>query len=84
MLYSQYFCATCHRLITSVTGKLHLCLLVIQGLAIRPTSQSADSQELQAKLVDFLDDKEATHWLQGGYTGANKHLVMLSGKDWCR
>ena len=58
-------------------------LFTEQGLAIRPTSQSADSQELQAKLVDFLDDKEATHWLQGGYTGTNKHLAMLSGKDWC-
>jgi cyclic pyranopterin phosphate synthase len=26
-----------------------------------------------------LGDKEATHWLQDGFTGATKHLAMLGG-----
>ena len=46
---------------------------------IRPALQSTDSSELQAKLIDLLGDKEATHWLQDGFTGATKHLAMLGG-----
>jgi cyclic pyranopterin phosphate synthase len=63
----------------SATGKLHLCLFADQGLDIRPALQSVNSQELQAKLVGLLADKEATHWLQDGFTGATKHLAMLGG-----
>ena len=79
MPYSQDFCATCNRLRISSTGKLHLCLFADQGLDIRPALQSADSSELQTKLIDLLGDKEATHWLQDGFTGATKHLAMLGG-----
>jgi cyclic pyranopterin phosphate synthase len=79
MPYSQDFRATCRRLRISATGKLHLCLFAVQGLAIRTILQSADSNGLQAKPVDLLGAKEATHWLQDGYTSATKHLAMLSG-----
>jgi cyclic pyranopterin phosphate synthase len=79
MPYSQNFCATCHLLRISVTGKLHLCLFAKQGLAIRPTLQPADSKGLQANPVDLLSAKEATHRLQYKYSGATKHLAMLSG-----
>jgi cyclic pyranopterin phosphate synthase len=79
MPYSKDFCATCNRLRISALGKLHLCLFADQGLDIRPTLQSANSDELQAKLIALLGDKEATHWLQDGFTGATKHLAMLGG-----
>jgi molybdenum cofactor biosynthesis enzyme MoaA len=74
MPYSTDFCATCNRLRISATGKLHLCLFADQGLDIRPALQSIDSIELQAQLVTLLGDKEATHWLQDGFTGATKHF----------
>jgi cyclic pyranopterin phosphate synthase len=79
MPYSQDFCATCNRLRISSTGKLHLCLFADQGLDIRPALQSADSSELQTKLNDLLGNKEASHWLQDGFTGATKHLAMIGG-----
>ncbi|WP_293745889.1 GTP 3',8-cyclase MoaA [uncultured Paraglaciecola sp.] len=79
MPYGKDFCATCNRLRISATGKLHLCLFADQGLDIRPTLQSADSNELQTTLKTLLGDKEATHWLQDGFTGGTKHLAMLGG-----
>ena len=79
MPYSKDFCATCNRLRISATGKLHLCLFADQGLNIRPTLQSENTNELQTKLIELLGNKEATHWLQDGYTGATKHLAMLGG-----
>lgn len=79
MPYSKDFCATCNRLRISATGKLHLCLFADQGLDIRPTLQPENTNELQTKLIELLGNKEATHWLQDGYTGATKHLAMLGG-----
>lgn len=79
MPYSKDFCASCNRLRISATGKLHLCLFAEQGLDIRPNLNANDSHALQQQLVGLLADKEATHWLQDGYTGATKHLAMLGG-----
>ena len=79
MPYSKDFCATCNRLRIAATGKLHLCLFADQGLDIRPFLHRNDQQGLQRELVNLLGDKEATHWLQDGYTGATKHLAMLGG-----
>ena len=79
MPYSKDFCASCNRLRISATAKLHLCLFAEQGLDIRPALQSANSHELQTQLVSLLADKEATHWLQDGFTGATKHLAMIGG-----
>jgi cyclic pyranopterin phosphate synthase len=79
MPYSKDFCATCNRLRIAATGKLHLCLFADQGLDIRPFLQSNDEVGLQRELVNLLGNKEATHWLQDGYTGATKHLAMLGG-----
>lgn len=79
MPYSKDFCASCNRLRISATGKLHLCLFADQGLDIRASLQTTNSHELEAKLVSLLGDKEATHWLQDGFTGATKHLAMLGG-----
>ncbi|MCF2948996.1 GTP 3',8-cyclase MoaA [Paraglaciecola aquimarina] len=79
MPYSKDFCNTCNRLRVSATGKLHLCLFADQGLDIRPALQQEDSQVLETQLHGLLGDKEATHWLQDGYTGGTKHLAMLGG-----
>lgn len=79
MPYSNDFCATCNRLRISSLGKLHLCLFSDKGLDIRPALQANDDQLLQQQLVSLLGDKEATHWLQDGYTGGTKHLAMLGG-----
>ncbi|KXI27730.1 GTP 3',8-cyclase MoaA [Paraglaciecola hydrolytica] len=79
MPYSKDFCSTCNRLRIAATGKLHLCLFADQGLDIRPFLQNNDEMGLQRELVNLLGNKEATHWLQDGYTGATKHLAMLGG-----
>jgi GTP 3',8-cyclase len=79
MPYSKDFCATCNRLRISATGKLHLCLFAEQGLDIRRFITSGDEIALRHELINLLGDKEATHWLQDGLTGATKHLAMLGG-----
>ena len=79
MPYSKDFCSTCNRLRISATGKLHLCLFAEQGLDLRQIIKSGDEQQLQQALISMLGDKDATHWLQDGYTGATKHLAMLGG-----
>jgi GTP 3',8-cyclase len=79
MPYSKDFCASCNRLRIAATGKLHLCLFADQGLDIRHYLAENDVQGLARQLTTLLGDKEATHWLQDGYTGATKHLAMLGG-----
>nr|WP_252728900.1 GTP 3',8-cyclase MoaA [Aliiglaciecola lipolytica] len=79
MPYSKDFCATCNRLRISATGKLHLCLFADKGLDIREYLQQQDTQQLQRQLQKLLGDKDATHWLDQGFTGATKHLAMLGG-----
>lgn len=79
MPYGKDFCASCNRLRITAKGKLHLCLFADQGLDIRPFLQTGDQNALQQQLVNLLGDKEATHWLQEGFTGATKHLAMLGG-----
>ncbi|GAB5380576.1 MAG: GTP 3',8-cyclase MoaA [Aliiglaciecola sp.] len=79
MPYSKDFCASCNRLRVSATGKLHLCLFADKGLDIRPYIQSGDDNGLANQLQALLGDKEASHWLDKGMTGATKHLAMLGG-----
>ncbi len=79
MPYSKDFCATCNRLRISAIGKLHLCLFAEQGLDLRALIHAGDELALQQKLTELLTNKEATHWLQEGYTGATTHLAMLGG-----
>lgn len=79
MPYSKDFCATCNRLRISALGKLHLCLFAEQGLDIRHTLNQFGPDKLKQELVALLGNKEASHWLQDGYTGATKHLAMLGG-----
>ena len=79
MPYSKDFCASCNRLRISAVGKLHLCLFAEQGLDLRELISKGDEVALQHKLVELLGNKQATHWLQDGYSGATKHLAMLGG-----
>ena len=79
MPYSKDFCSSCNRLRISAKGKLHLCLFADQGLDLRSIIQQQNSELLENELVALLGDKEATHWLQDGITGATKHLAMLGG-----
>lgn len=79
MPYSKDFCASCNRLRISALGKLHLCLFAEQGLDIRRFLVNQDELGLETELQKLLTNKEATHWLQEGYTGATTHLAMLGG-----
>ncbi len=79
MPYSKDFCDSCNRLRISATGKLHLCLFAEQGLSLREEIASGDQQALQHKITHMLNDKEVSHWLQDGFTGATKNLAMLGG-----
>jgi len=79
MPYSKDFCTSCNRLRISALGKLHLCLFAEQGLDLRRWLKTGDKEGLKAELQRLLVDKDASHWLQQGYTGATKQLAMLGG-----
>lgn len=79
MPYSKDFCESCNRLRISSTGQLHLCLFAEQGLDLRSDIASGDHLLVQQKLQSMLVNKEVSHWLQDGNTGATKHLAMLGG-----
>lgn len=79
MPYSKDFCSSCNRLRMTAKGKLHLCLFAEQGLDLRAHLQAGDVQGFKLALRAMMGNKEATHWLHDGYTGATKHLAMLGG-----
>jgi GTP 3',8-cyclase len=79
MPYSKDFCKSCNRLRVSSRGKLHLCLFAEQGLDLRQLLRAGDTDALQQELISLLGQKEASHWLDKGYTGATQHLAMLGG-----
>lgn len=79
MPYGKDFCASCNRLRISALGKLHLCLFSDMGIDLREYMRNQDVTSLEQKLVALLQDKQASHWLQDGYTGGTKHLAMLGG-----
>lgn len=56
-----------------------MCLFAEQGLDLRKYMTAEDATGLQEALVSMLENKEATHWLDKGMTGATKHLAMLGG-----
>lgn len=79
MPYSKGFCDSCNRLRISSLGKLHLCLFAEQGLDLRQYMTAEDVEGLQSALARMLQNKEASHWLDKGITGATTHLAMLGG-----
>ena len=83
MPYSKDFCADCNRLRISALGKLHLCLFAEKGLELRELITQSLQQDDPSRLVNeihaLLGQKEATHYLDKGFTGATQHLAMLGG-----
>jgi cyclic pyranopterin phosphate synthase len=83
MPYSKDFCSDCNRLRISSLGKLHLCLFAEKGLDLRDLIADGIAQNnpdlLVNKIRALLGQKEATHYLDEGYTGATQHLAMLGG-----
>ena len=79
MPYSKDFCDSCNRLRISATGKLHLCLFAEEGFDLRSEIAAGDSLAVQEKLRRLLVNKDVSHWLHEGKTGATKHLAMLGG-----
>jgi cyclic pyranopterin phosphate synthase len=83
MPYSKDFCADCNRLRISALGKLHLCLFAEKGIDLRDIITKSvtqnDPRELISEIQNMLGHKEATHYLDKGFTGATQHLAMLGG-----
>lgn len=79
MPYGKDFCSSCNRLRITAKGKIHLCLFAEHGIDLRSYMIEQNVDGLKQQLSSLLSDKEATHWLQDGYTGATKHLAMLGG-----
>lgn len=79
MPYSKDFCSTCNRLRISALGKLHLCLFSDDGLDLRSYMSDGDYVGLQHALIENLSNKNATHYLHQGLSGATTHLAMLGG-----
>ncbi|MBN7824360.1 GTP 3',8-cyclase MoaA [Bowmanella dokdonensis] len=79
MPYSRNFCTSCNRLRVSAKGNLHLCLFADKGLPLKHLLSQGQGDALQARLRSLLADKQASHWLDKGYTGATQQLAMLGG-----
>lgn len=79
MPYSKDFCNTCNRLRVSSQGKLHLCLFAEQGLNIRAMLSAGDVEQTCATIAAHLEDKQVSHFLNEGFTGATRQLAMLGG-----
>lgn len=83
MPYSKDFCADCNRLRISALGKLHLCLFAEKGIELRALIQQSIKEDQPSLLVSeiqaLLGHKEASHYLDKGFTGATQHLAMLGG-----
>lgn len=83
MPYSKDFCSDCNRLRISALGKLHLCLFAEKGIELRNIITKSiahqDPSFLVSEIQNLLGQKEATHYLDKGFTGATQHLAMLGG-----
>lgn len=79
MPYSSDFCASCNRLRISASGKLHLCLFASEGHDVRDYCRRGDVDGLEARLVELVAGKQASHALHQQQTGATRHLAMLGG-----
>ena len=78
--YSKDFCKTCNRLRISARGQLHLCLFGAGGYDLRPLLQD-DNQidELKDQVMNLMQLKKSSHFLQDGNTGARPHLASVGG-----
>lgn len=80
MPYEKGFCSTCNRLRVSSKGRLHLCLFGEEGLDLRDLLESDDQeQELIARINQGLEQKDVSHHLLEGNSGATPHLASIGG-----
>ncbi|MEL0628895.1 GTP 3',8-cyclase MoaA [Psychromonas aquatilis] len=80
MPYSKDFCDNCNRLRVSAVGRLHLCLFGEEGVDLRHLLQSSsDKEQLKSTILDALNDKKSSHFLELGLTGGTPHLASIGG-----
>jgi len=80
MPYSKDFCDNCNRLRVSAVGRLHLCLFGEEGVDLRHLLQDPeDKAKLKATIINALQDKKSSHFLDLGLSGGTPHLASIGG-----
>ena len=78
--YSKDFCKTCNRLRVTAKGGLRLCLFGNTGIDLRPYLQEKDQKEqLKELILQQLNFKKESHYLEMGDTGITPHLASIGG-----
>ena len=78
--YSKDFCKSCNRLRITAKGDLRLCLFGNTGINIRHLMQKDDQiEELKDLILNQLNYKKESHYLEIGETGLNKNLSTIGG-----
>ena len=78
--YSKDFCKSCNRLRITAKGDLRLCLFLVTGINIRHLMQKDDQiEELKDLILNQLNYKKESHYLEIGETGLNKNLSTIGG-----
>ena len=78
--YSKDFCKGCNRLRMTSTGDLRLCLFGESGISLRHLLQKDEQKEQLKELVlEQLQYKRSTHFLNDGNTGITPNLASVGG-----
>ena len=78
--YSKDFCKSCNRLRITAKGDLRLCLFGNTGINIRHLMQTDDQiEELKYLILQQLNFKKESHYLELGETGLTKNLSKTGG-----
>ena len=78
--YSKDFCKSCNRLRITSRGDLRLCLFGNTGISIRHLMQKDEQlEELKDLILNQLNYKKESHYLEIGETGLNKNLSTIGG-----
>ena len=78
--YSKDFCKSCNRLRITARGDLRLCLFGSSGINIRHLIQRDDQlDELKDLILNQLQFKKESHYLELGETGFTKNLSQTGG-----
>ena len=78
--YSKDFCKSCNRLRITARGDLRLCLFGSSGINIRHLIQRDDQlDELKDLILNQLQFKKESHYLEMGETGLTKNLSQTGG-----
>ena len=78
--YSKDFCKNCNRLRITAKGDLRLCLFGNTGINIRHLMQKDEQlEELKDLILNQLNFKKESHYLELGETGLTKNLSTTGG-----